>query len=391
VKVGIMAFSEQEVAILRSLVAGDCKRTRELLVQHPELLNRDLGAGTWLHLAAKSGQEEIVRLLLELGCNPNAEVNNSSRDTPLFCALVQGSIPNVKALLEHGADANLGGNIRTAVLGDKQNSLEFVKLMERHGADLHREFPFAGGKIVNALSLAITYGKSDVVEYLRSKGAVLPGEQPAIQAAASLQAEKNEVVSYFEKHVGPVDPLAQIEIVPTEPAIAIHVVPPAPDRPYLTLFTTGMSEEPMEVPAGEDTFRYAELFIQLPPDWKYRQLDDPNFSWPIRWLRSMAQYPHIEETWLGGPVTIVANEDPLEPLAPNVKFTSLLLLSEKSFTASDGRFIRLYRMMPLYSEERDLEIREGIGALLRRFDQLSVPFVVDLNRTNVATAVVPKS
>lgn len=386
-----MAFTEQEVAILRSLTAGDGQKVRELLKQHPELLNRDLGTGTWLHLAAQDGNEAMARLLLELGCDPNAEVDNSSRDTPLFCALVQDSVPVVRALLEHGADANLGGNIITAVTGDKKNSLEFVKLMEQHGADLHRECPFAGGRNVNVLSMAIAYGKKDVVDYLRSKGAVLPGEQPVIQPASTSEQEKNDVVSYFEKHVGPVDPLAQIEIVPTEPEIAIHVVPPGPDRPYLTLFTTGMSEEPMEVPEGEDTFRYAELFIQLPPDWKYRQLDDPNFSWPIRWLRSMAQYPHIEETWLGGPVTIVANEDPPKPLAPNVKFTSLLLLSEKSFTASNGRFIRLYRMMPLYSEERDLEIREGVGALLRRFDQLSIPFVVDLNRTNVATAVVPKS
>lgn len=41
-------------------------------------------------------------------------------------------------------------------------------------------------------------------------------------------------------------------------------------------------------------------------------------------------------------------------------------------------------MTPLYTEERNLEIREGIPALLNAFDRHDVPLVVNMNRKNVA-------
>jgi hypothetical protein len=98
----------------------------------------------------------------------------------------------------------------------------------------------------------------------------------------------------------------------------------------------------------------------------------------------IAKYPYDHRTWLGGAVTIIANGDPPEPLAPNVKFTSLMLLAERQFAVGDGRIIQFYRLVPLYTEERVLEIEQGIAALMRAFDQFSIPFVVDLKRQNVA-------
>ena len=200
----------------------------------------------------------------------------------------------------------------------------------------------------------------------------------------------DEVVPYFEKTIGPVDPLALIEIVPsTWPPIAIHLIQPSPSRDYLTLFTTGMSDQAMTVPAGSEDYRYAELFMQLPANWPFGK-DVPLVAenlWPMQCLRTIAGYVHASEGWLGGPVTIFAGSEPPEPLAPNVKFTSLLLLAKEKFISEDGRMIHLYHATPLHTEERDLEIREGIGALLRAFDREKVSFVVDLERKSVAKAL----
>jgi hypothetical protein len=97
----------------------------------------------------------------------------------------------------------------------------------------------------------------------------------------------------------------------------------------------------------------------------------------------MAQYPQQHDTWLGGPVTLVANEEPPQPLAPNTKFTTLLLLADQSLVTDDGKKIWLYRMTPLYTEERQLEIDHGIPALLNAFDAHNIPMIVDMNRKNV--------
>ena len=51
----------------------------------------------------------------------------------------------------------------------------------------------------------------------------------------------------------------------------------------------------------------------------------------------------------------------------------------------DGRAVALYSIVPLYTEERDLEKSEGIKALLERLEAHEVGSVVDLTRVNVAT------
>ena len=54
------------------------------------------------------------------------------------------------------------------------------------------------------------------------------------------------------------------------------------------------------------------------------------FYWPIEWLKRIARYPHDNETWLGGPHTIIANDEPPEPFAPNTKMSCLMLLANPS-------------------------------------------------------------
>ena len=82
-------------------------------------------------------------------------------------------------------------------------------------------------------------------------------------------------------------------------------------------------------------------------------------------------------------MTLVANGEPPQPLAPNTKFTTLVLLADQSLTVDDHK-VWLYRMTPLYTEERQLEIDEGVPALLNAFDAHDIPMIVDMTRKNVA-------
>jgi hypothetical protein len=206
---------------------------------------------------------------------------------------------------------------------------------------------------------------------------------PIAEAAKAAQALDDEIVAYFQEHFGPVRREAIIEIVPTEPRIVVHVIPASAERKHVTLFTTGMSKRAMTVPKGDEEFRYAELFIQLPANWKHTAFHKPAYAWPVAWLRSMAQFPYRVGSWLGAAGTVMANEEPPEPLGPKVPFTCVLLFPETRFTSRDGRTIQLYRMTPLYTEERDLEAKQGTAALMRAFDKHGIGFVVDLKRRNV--------
>ncbi len=381
---------EQLLPILRqfdqAIESADRATFKRLVSQHRKILHEvRLFGQPLLNAVARKDDVELTAFLLDEGMEINPPEVKRGCPSALVAALHHDALGAAEFLLERGSDPNEDRTLISAI-NAKKYSLQFVKLLVEHGADIYRCFSFGPNATVNALSWAIGNGKHDIADYLRSKGAVMPDEQASSPSHLSLD---EELVAYFKVHFGPVQPRALIEIVPVEPAIAIHVVPAASDRNYITLFTTGMSELPMTVPkGGDDRFRYAELFIQLPADWPLAKesLGDKKHGWPIHWLRTTAKYPHQNDTWLGGAVTILANDDPPKPIAPKTKFTSMLLLAERSFVSRDGRTIQLYRMTPLYTEERDLEIRKGIGALMQAFDKKNIPFVVDMNRPNVAAS-----
>jgi hypothetical protein len=259
-----------------------------------------------------------------------------------------------------------------------------VKLLVEHGADVNRFFPWFGdaNSGFTPLTFAEAHGKTEIAEYLRSKGAVPPAEKPQ-KPAMSLE---DEIVAHFEKQFGPARPGALREVIPMGLPVAIHAIPPHETHQQLTLFTSGMSQQPMKTPPGQEAYRYAELLIHLPAKWPLTKklLSDPKYNWPIRWLQETARYPHDNETWLGGPFTIIAKDPPVK--IPGTNFSAMMLAAKGEMHAADGRLIQLYTLFPLYAEERDLELNKGLPALMRALDKFNITDVVDPKRPNVATS-----
>src|SRR5688500_3683433 len=92
------------------------------------------------------------------------------------------------------------------------------------------------------------------------------GLQPAVGDSENIEA----IANHIEKHVGPPDQVFH-ELVSTLVHIDVHMVAPTPQRNFFTLVTSGMSDKPMTVPEGAEEFRYAEMAICLPPNWKLDQ------------------------------------------------------------------------------------------------------------------------
>lgn len=388
-KLGVVKLDDRISDVIRE---GDVKSMRELFAAYPQMLHRGCrdGADSWLSDAAYAHRMDMAQALLDMGVDVNQGKYYAHDENALFSALVVDDPQMLRLLLEHGANAKQYKSVIGAIT-NKKHALEMVKLLEQYGADLHEVFMNElTNTPMNALSTAIDWGQEEVADYLRSKGCVLPpppapGEETPI-AAQVVRSLSDEVIDYFEENFGPVQKPSLIEIVPTGIPVAVHFIPAAPHRQYVTLFTTGLSSHPMPVPEDMENYSRAELFIQLPADWKIHEYGDPIWGWPHHWLRTLAQYPSHHDIWFGGPAAIFSSGDPPKPLAPNVRFDALLVLGERDFISEEGHVIQLYRMTPLYPEERELELREGIGALLRAFDRQSVPFIVDLQRPNVATS-----
>ncbi|MEW4568627.1 suppressor of fused domain protein [Tautonia sp. JC769] len=197
-----------------------------------------------------------------------------------------------------------------------------------------------------------------------------------------------EIEAHLERHIGGVEHVFH-EVVSDLVHLDVLLIPPADDRPFKVLVTSGVSERPMAVPEGLEEFRRAELMIALPPDWPLSEealRDEANY-WPIRWLKTVGRLPHEYQTWIGWGHSI-PNGDPAEPIG-GTGFVGVVLLPPYGFdpeifrldTAS-GEPITFYWLVPLYPEEMAMKLDQGIDAIEDRFDDIG--FVLDPDRPNVA-------
>jgi hypothetical protein len=199
------------------------------------------------------------------------------------------------------------------------------------------------------------------------------------------------VDAHIGKHIGPVDQVFH-EMVSPYVHVDVHHVPPAADRPFHALVTSGMSELPMTTPPGAEAFQYAELIVLLPPAWPLSQeaFEDEANYWPVRWLKQLARLPHEFGTWLGYGHSI-PNGDPPVPFAPTTKLSGMLLATAVSLPEAaselrldDERSVFFWTVIPLYAEEMELKLRKGADALLDKLANAGITDIIDPTRPNVA-------
>ncbi len=214
-----------------------------------------------------------------------------------------------------------------------------------------------------------------------------------------------EIERHIERTIGP-SPMVFHEIVSPEVHLDLHIVPPQESEPdedhpfgtnHYTVITSGLSSRPMNLPAGApDSMRYAELMIALPPDWP-GLLPDGTFDgeamkdeanwWPFRWLKQVARMPHEYNTFIG-PGHTIPNGDPAEPFAPGTELCCMLvlipLLAPKSRTLliNDDITINFYALWPLYQQEMELKLKQGMDALIDKMDGIGATELIDIRREN---------
>lgn len=171
------------------------------------------------------------------------------------------------------------------------------------------------------------------------------------------------VMAHLEEHAGAVETVLH-EIVADLVRLDIAVLPPAEDRPFLTLSTLGMSARRMAVPEKFREFAQerAELILLLPPDW---DLDDPDSAWPIEFLKAVGRLPFEYDTWLGIFHT-VPNGHPPTPLAAGTLLSGVLIAgplqlpqSLATLTLPSGEEVAIYTLVFLTADELAFKVRHG--------------------------------
>ncbi|KAL3699192.1 hypothetical protein R1sor_017214 [Riccia sorocarpa] len=155
--------------LLRHLVArGEIENVRFVIQRksHPNKPDDQTGR-TALHIAAMSGNVEMVELLLDAGAI--VDVISKTGQTPLLEAVYMGHLDIVLSLLERGASPEARNSIGwTSIhLAALRNYVDIVRLLIERGALL--EAPDREGR--TALHSAVTAGHFDCVKVLLEAGA----------------------------------------------------------------------------------------------------------------------------------------------------------------------------------------------------------------------------
>jgi hypothetical protein len=171
----------------------------------------------------------------------------------------------------------------------------------------------------------------------------------------------------------------------------VMVVRPTAVYPYLRLVTCGVAELPMHVPPGWSETPYAELSIALPPTWpvSMEAFRDERFYWPVRLLKHLGRVPHDGETFLWTGHTV--HGDHSQPYAPDTQLCASLIVPPLiaphefgEFDVDDGRSVRILGVLPLYAEELEVKLQQGLHALMDLIGSSDLTDVVGPHRQNLA-------
>jgi hypothetical protein len=218
------------------------------------------------------------------------------------------------------------------------------------------------------------------------------GQSPKEWAEPDMTNNSIEAIdSHIENHIGPVGKVFH-EIRSNQVHIDIHIVNPAPERPYYTLITSGMSDLPMNAPPGREACRHAELMLCLPPTWALAEEDlkvEANY-WPLRQLKMMARFPHVYDTWFWEGHTI-QNGNPPEPFAANTAMNFTMLVRPMTVSTAfwqlpvnETKTIHFFALLPLYLDEAELKLKKGYNEVIARFEKAKYSEIIKIDRKSVA-------
>lgn len=148
---------------------GDISQVSTLLGSHPDKINMITPFGTWLHVASRVGNLDMVKRLVELGADINMAAGTYEAG-PLITAISSGYIEIVKYLLSLGVKIDLSEPFRNPIfVAIYDGRLDIVKLLIEHDVDTTVKYTGENMKDMDALALARERNQLEIAEFLADR------------------------------------------------------------------------------------------------------------------------------------------------------------------------------------------------------------------------------
>jgi len=154
--------------LYQAVEEGDLATVKSILKKNPKLLNTPNSEQlTPLNLACLKGEAEVAQALLEMGADMNIGDPDDSR--PIHCAAISGDTDTMDLLLEQGADINAKDNNGNAPLlhAAQRKKFPMVEYLVEQGAEVDTQNNWG----MSALYYGARFNSKYCVSLLLDKGA----------------------------------------------------------------------------------------------------------------------------------------------------------------------------------------------------------------------------
>ncbi|KAI0396923.1 hypothetical protein F5Y17DRAFT_44559 [Xylariaceae sp. FL0594] len=166
----------------KACAKGEYEVAKKRLAERPEDLNfADYAGNTPLQVASLNGHEDIVKLLIEAGCN--LDCRNSDKETPLLDAVENGHLGVVKLLLKAGVNprkADAEGHEPLEKVPDDLENAEEIRAALREAKE----------RVGELRRTSEDHQLPDVLDTLSSHGPDSPRGSPAAPAGGALTEKR---------------------------------------------------------------------------------------------------------------------------------------------------------------------------------------------------------
>ncbi|MCE4091948.1 ankyrin repeat domain-containing protein [Priestia megaterium] len=156
-------------AIRNAIKRGNINSVKELIGKDKKILHTMTPFGSWLHIAAKKGQMEIVEYLVHKGINVNIK-GDIFDASPLRVAAGEGHVEIVQYLIQSGAELDVSlakrNPLFSAIYGGHK---EIVEYLVNQGIDISVQYTGENIEDMDAYRYAKEFGQTEIADYLKQK------------------------------------------------------------------------------------------------------------------------------------------------------------------------------------------------------------------------------
>ncbi|WP_409405242.1 ankyrin repeat domain-containing protein [Priestia megaterium] len=152
-------------AIRNAIKRGDINSVKELIGSNKAILHTMTPFGSWLHIAAKKGQMEIVEYLVHKGIDVNIK-GDIFDASPLRVAAGEGHVEIVQYLIQSDVSSAKRNPLFAAIYGGHR---EVVEHLVDQGIDISVQYTGENIEDMDAYRYAKEFGQIEIAEYLKQK------------------------------------------------------------------------------------------------------------------------------------------------------------------------------------------------------------------------------